>query len=52
VLDLIDKWRSNYHGIYNPITGEKVTLSLTESAEKVGVPRKSLDDYLRFVKQA
>jgi hypothetical protein len=46
VLDLVLKWRKLYSGIRDPRTGQIVKLSLDEAAKRVGVAKKSLDDYL------
>lgn len=46
VLDLVHNWRKLYAGIRDPDTNQIIKLSLDEAAKKVGVAKKSLDDYL------
>mmetsp|Transcript_30552 Transcript_30552/g.27764 ORF Transcript_30552/g.27764 Transcript_30552/m.27764 type:complete len:120 (+) Transcript_30552:381-740(+) len=50
VLDLIQKWRSYYDGTQSPSSQKVGKFSLTDAATKVGVPKKSLDDYLMVIK--
>mmetsp|Transcript_22258 Transcript_22258/g.19097 ORF Transcript_22258/g.19097 Transcript_22258/m.19097 type:complete len:182 (-) Transcript_22258:1871-2416(-) len=52
VLELIEKWRPNQDGEIR--RGKKVgkEISLNQTAELLGVPRKSLDDYMRIIKHA
>lgn len=52
VLDLVLKWRKLYAGIRDPRTGQIVKLSLEEAAKRVGVAKKSLDDYLLQIRSA
>jgi len=52
VLDLVLKWRKLYSGIRDPRTGQIVKLSLDEAAKRVGVAKKSLDDYLLQIRSA
>jgi len=52
VVDLVLKWRKLYNGVKDPITGENLKYSLEEAAKKVGVAKKSLDDYLLMIKHA
>jgi len=44
VIDQVIIWRKYYNG-YTDYHGKQVKLSLDEAAAKVGVPKKSLDDY-------
>eukprot|EP00826_Nyctotherus_ovalis_P038197 TRINITY_DN3568_c0_g5_i3.p1 TRINITY_DN3568_c0_g5~~TRINITY_DN3568_c0_g5_i3.p1 ORF type:complete len:175 (-),score=53.20 TRINITY_DN3568_c0_g5_i3:115-639(-) len=44
VIDQVMIWRRYYNG-YTDYHGKQVKLSLDEAAAKVGVPKKSLDDY-------
>ena len=47
IKDIIDKvgtWRQLYCGVH--LNGKYVKVSLEEAASRVGVSRKSLDDYL------
>lgn len=47
IADIIEKvslWRKLYNGVYRD--GQLVRYSLEEAAVKVGVSKKSLDDYL------
>ena len=50
VIDKVTTWRKLYYGIMMPVhdTGkmEIIRFSLDQAAEKVGVSKKSLDDYL------
>mmetsp|Transcript_28942 Transcript_28942/g.26293 ORF Transcript_28942/g.26293 Transcript_28942/m.26293 type:complete len:341 (+) Transcript_28942:98-1120(+) len=50
VLEIIKKWRAFYNGTDE--NGEHVQLSLHDAADKVGVPKKSLDDYQMIIKKA
>mmetsp|Transcript_35064 Transcript_35064/g.31594 ORF Transcript_35064/g.31594 Transcript_35064/m.31594 type:complete len:96 (+) Transcript_35064:1801-2088(+) len=53
VLELVKKWRSYRKGVADPqAPGGIRKLSLEVAASKVGVPRKSLDDYLLILKRA
>merc|ERR1712159_761309 len=52
VIDLVDRWRGYYEGVFDPATNQKVKYSLKESADLVGVPKKSLDDYATVLKKA
>lgn len=44
VIDQVGVWRRYYNG-YTDYHGKVVKLSLDEAALKVGIPKKSLDDY-------
>jgi hypothetical protein len=46
VLDLVLRWRKLYSGVRDPRTGQIIKLSLEDAAKKLGVAKKSLDDYL------
>jgi len=46
ILDKVLNWRKLYTGITDPNTGQLVKMSLEESAQRVGISKKSLDDYL------
>jgi len=52
VLDLVLKWRKLYSGVRDPRTGQIIKLSLDEAAQRVGVAKKSLDDYLLQIRFA
>mmetsp|Transcript_35628 Transcript_35628/g.32098 ORF Transcript_35628/g.32098 Transcript_35628/m.32098 type:complete len:401 (-) Transcript_35628:453-1655(-) len=52
VLNILKQWRALYNGIIDPQTGKKVKISLNEAANKVGVPKKSLEDYAMIIKHA
>lgn len=52
VLDLVWNWRKLYAGIRDPKTGQTIKYSLDEAAKKVGVAKKSLDDYLLQIRAA
>lgn len=51
-LDLVVKWRDLYHGMRDPLTGLFVKKTLGDAAKTVGVPKKSLDDYMLVIKNA
>ena len=44
VIDQVGVWRRYYNG-YTDYHGKVIKLSLDEAASKVGIPKKSLDDY-------
>ncbi len=44
IIDQVGTWRRYYNG-YTDYHGRVVKLSLEEAAAKVGIPKKSLDDY-------
>jgi hypothetical protein len=46
VIDKVLTWRKLYTGYNDPATGQLVKMSLEEAANKVGISKKSLDDYL------
>jgi len=46
ILDKVLQWRRLYTGVNDPTTGQIVKMSLEESAQRVGIAKKSLDDYL------
>ena len=45
IIKKVLKWRQYYNGVPNA-SGAPVRCSLEESAQKVGISKKSLDDYL------
>lgn len=45
IIKKVLKWRQYYNGMPNS-SGNPVRCSLEESAQKVGISKKSLDDYL------
>ncbi|CAI2369629.1 unnamed protein product [Moneuplotes crassus] len=45
VIEKVSMWRKLYNGIQNP-SGNITRYSLDDSAKKVGISKKSLDDYL------
>lgn len=45
IIKKVLKWRQYYNGVPNS-NGASVRCSLEESAQKVGISKKSLDDYL------
>ena len=50
IIELVAKWRKLYNGITDP-NGELKRMSLDDAAIRVGISKKSLDDYflqLRF----
>lgn len=49
IIDKLKIWRSYYNGYVN-YYGKLVKLSLYEAASRVGIPKKSLDDYLLQIK--
>lgn len=46
VLDAVTRWRNLYNGFVDPETGKEVKMKLEDAAKVVGLPKKSLDDYL------
>mmetsp|Transcript_30947 Transcript_30947/g.28137 ORF Transcript_30947/g.28137 Transcript_30947/m.28137 type:complete len:116 (+) Transcript_30947:707-1054(+) len=52
VLELVLKWRKFYAGVRDPLTGDIIKLSLDDAAKKLGVAKKSLDDYLLQIRHA
>ena len=46
VVEKVLQWRRLYTGVVDPATGQMVKLSLQESAARVGVEKRTLDDYL------
>jgi len=49
IIDKLKIWRSYYNGYVN-YYGKLIKLSLYEAAGRVGIPKKSLDDYLLQIK--
>jgi len=49
IIERVKKWRDLYYG-YIASDGKRVRLSLEEAAAKVGLPKKTLDDYLQQLK--
>jgi hypothetical protein len=49
---MVNKWRSLNQGFFDPEKNTVVRYSLSDAAKMVGVPRKSLDDYLLMMKHA
>lgn len=45
VIEKVSLWRKLYNGV-NDGNGQLVRYSLEESAKKIGISKKSLDDYL------
>ena len=52
VLDLVLRWRMLYAGVRDSKTGKIIKLSLEDAAKKLGVAKKSLDDYLLQIRHA
>ena len=50
IIELVSKWRKLYNGIPDP-NGKLVRMALEDAAHKVGVSKKSLDDYLLQLRQ-
>jgi len=46
ILDKVLQWRRLYTGVTDPSTGQTVKMSLEDAAVRVGISKKSLDDYL------
>jgi len=46
ILDKVLQWRKLYTGVPDPATGQITKLSLEDAAQRVGISKKSLDDYL------
>jgi len=52
VLDLVLKWRKLYSGVRDYKTGQIIKLTLEDAAKRLGVAKKSLDDYLLQIRFA
>ena len=50
VIQTVALWRQLHNGVLND--GKLVQYTLSEAAQKVGVKKKSLDDYLRLLRRA
>ena len=50
IMEKVGTWRQLYCGVH--LNGKFVKLSLKEAATKVGISRKSLDDYLLQIRAA
>ncbi|CAK82572.1 unnamed protein product (macronuclear) [Paramecium tetraurelia] len=48
----VDQWRSLYKNGEIDANGKKIKYSLNKAAEKVGVPKKSLEDYRYLLRKA
>ena len=46
VIEKVKMWRRFFNGVPDKLTGNLVRYSLEEAAHKVGLSKKSLDDYL------
>jgi hypothetical protein len=46
ILDKVLQWRRLYNGTVDPQSGQTIKMSLEDAAQKVGISKKSLDDYL------
>ena len=46
ILDKVLQWRRLYTGVNDPATGQTIKMSLEDAAQRVGISKKSLDDYL------
>jgi len=46
ILDKVYTWRKFYSGFTDPQTTQTIKMSLEDAAQKVGISKKSLDDYL------
>jgi len=46
ILDKVYTWRKYYSGFTDPQSGQTIKMSLEDAAQKVGISKKSLDDYL------
>ena len=54
VIDKVKTWRRLFNGVADDLTGNLIRYSLEDAAQKVGLSKKSLDDYLlqiRFAKR-
>jgi hypothetical protein len=45
IIEKVSKWRKLYNGVSTP-KGEMIKVTLEEAANKIGISKKSLDDYL------
>ena len=52
VLELVRTWRQYHEGVVDPETNEFIKLTLTDSADKLGIKRKTLDDYYIMINKA
>ena len=50
IMEKVSEWRQLYCGMQ--VNGRFVKLSLKDAASKVGISRKSLDDYLLQIRAA
>jgi hypothetical protein len=46
IIEKIYRWRQYYTGFRDKKTGKWTKLKLDQAAVKVGIPKKSCDDYL------
>ncbi len=54
MIDKVKTWRRLFNGVPEDPTGNLIRYSLEDAAKKVGLSKKSLDDYLlqiRFAKR-
>ena len=49
VVKAVAVWRRLYHGVFFVDKVMIVRYSLSDAAKKVGIPRKTLDEYLRLL---
>ncbi len=50
IIEKVYLWRKLYSGFFDEKKGQVVKMTLEEAAEKVGISKKSLDDYLNQLK--
>lgn len=46
IMEIVAQWRKLYLGFVDPETGKIIKMTLDQAALKVGISKKSLDDYL------
>lgn len=51
ILDKVALWRALYNGKINEKTGKFVRINHWIGAEKIGISKKSMDDYLLQIRQ-
>ena len=54
MIDKVKTWRRLFNGTHDLLTGNLIRYSLEDAAHRVGLSKKSLDDYLlqiRFAKR-
>lgn len=50
VVKNVALWRKLYNGFYDQNSSQIITKSLEEGAKKIGISKKTLDDYLSQIR--